>query len=224
MRLQRAHASSLVNLADRLDEKKTFYVSKQAKSFFFQETEEGYLPSEHEVILLHIIASMSFLQSGDLDRARIEARKAAFYLEANFSAAGRFDDPVLRLWMVAVWLGLGDWQNAKVNLRVARQLLPNSEGQWMDKLLSSSSPPAFFDFYTTGNGMEVEAVQKDSATVLENSHRVKFIELSAGEFKRIALPGVSTNSWYLRHQERGFLARDVLERSRYCTESAALGL
>jgi hypothetical protein len=94
----RANAPELLDLSHQLDERKVVKVSEEATAFFMRETEEGYFPSEHEVIVLHLVTAMAYLDHKDFKTSRIEIKKASEIFQENYNEKDAvFDDPVLRL-------------------------------------------------------------------------------------------------------------------------------
>ena len=94
---EKANKKEIVAMGNALPLKDTVVLSEEASQFFYQKTPEGYYPAEHEVIFFHIVSAMSFLKLDDLESARVEAKKAAYYLQEDFvSHQGAFDSAFLR--------------------------------------------------------------------------------------------------------------------------------
>jgi hypothetical protein len=64
-------AEELIHIAKSIDERKVIKVSREAKTFFLRESADGYIPSEHEVVILHLLASLSFSEKGQWEAARV---------------------------------------------------------------------------------------------------------------------------------------------------------
>lgn len=103
-------SEDLLEQAKTLDERKFTSVSREAEYFFYSESEDGYIPAEHEIIGMHLISSMYFMETAQWSKARVEAKKAVFYLQNYFPEhQSHFDDPALRIWLAGIWAALGEW-------------------------------------------------------------------------------------------------------------------
>jgi hypothetical protein len=111
----------LLQLSQSLDERNFTRISRETEYFFYSETEEGYIPAEHEVIILHLLAATYFIKEEKWDSARVEAKRATFFIQSYVKDVDKvaFDDPALRLWLGSLWAALGEWEEAKVDFRRA---------------------------------------------------------------------------------------------------------
>ena len=67
----------------------------------YKETEDGYFPAEHELIVFHLVTALAFIQKSRCADALVEARRAGRYLEIWLDAndhdeAGRQVDGMCR--------------------------------------------------------------------------------------------------------------------------------
>lgn len=174
-----------------------------------QESEEGYVPSEDEVVTLHLVAAMGYLKLQRWEDAEVEARRASFYLENQFNEhQPHFDDPALRLWLAGVWPALGEWDSARVDLRVAAKLSAD-EPEIRTRLtkLADGEPPAEFDVFFAGVAPELKWIDGHQAPQILTpvgppTHEVVF----------------STEAWFRHHQERNTVLRDTLVKSNYMAQ------
>lgn len=227
----------LVQLGRDLEARKTFYVSKEAKAFFYVEAHDGYFPSEHEAVVLHLVTAMAFAAKGQKAEALIETRAASRYLQSEFSgksAGTPFDDPALRLWLAALWTGLGEWESAKVDLRVAARLDPRWAG--LAALAERPAPPAEFSLIFSGAGPDITWIPEIQANPLKGMQQLQFKTDFPPTAFLVAAPKTPlaqaqritqaepTAPWYDRHQERELAIKKIVEGSGYAlraTGSAA---
>ena len=112
----------LVRMSQVIEDSKMVRFSTEADRFFFKELDEHYVPAEHEVIMFHIITGLAFAQKGLIKKARIEAKRAAYYLPGPFISSSDFDDPGIRVLLASLWLTVDEWQQARPNLLKASKL------------------------------------------------------------------------------------------------------
>lgn len=112
--INKTNPEDLLRQARTFDQRKFISLSKEV-SYFYEEAPDGYIPAEHEIIIHHLVTAMSLLQHQELEKAEVEARKAAFYMQ---NTNNNFDDPLLRVWLGSIWIVLGYWQEAQVDLRI----------------------------------------------------------------------------------------------------------
>lgn len=199
---QKGDNSELEKQIKSLDQRQYISVSQEAEFFFFNESADGYIPSEHEVVSLHLINSMIYMQQKKWDDAEVEARRASYFLQKIFNPdQAHFDDPALRLWLASVWMGLNNWEAAQVDLRRINEMSYNSDIQ---KLLILKKPPAFFRLYLKGSGPEL--IWSNSSVTPEFTIR--------GD----SLSKFTASSWYQRHLVRNTVIRDTVLKSNYMTQ------
>lgn len=196
--------SDLERQVRTFEDRKFLSVSREAEYFLFQESEEGYVPAEHEVVAMHLLLAMSFMRENKWQEAEVEARRATYYLQGFFNENQmHFDDPALRLWMAGVWSALGLWNEAQVDLRKAAELSKNSDlRKWAER-----PSPAFVILRFHGVGPQMRWVEGQTIPEFEDSGRQPKTGLS-----------FSTLPWYQQHQERNSALRDRLMKSNYMAQ------
>ena len=136
----------LQHQVESFDSRKYISLSREAGYFLFQEAEEGYVPSEHEVVILHLLSATHFLQLGKVDEGKVELRRAGYLLDRYW------DDAALRLWLGSLWASAGQWQEAQVDFRRANSLNPSPQ---LTQL--AEGPPArhlYLQFYGVAPNMK----------------------------------------------------------------------
>lgn len=197
--------SQLKKQSRTLDERKYISISREAEYFFMNESEEGYIPAEHEVVLMHMISSMYYMQAKQWDEARVEVKAASYFLE-NFFQSGQkhFDDPALRIWLAALWSALGEWNEAQVDLRRAYELTKDKN---LLPLLKDTTPPKEISLAFDGSGPQV--------TWKFGNPLPSFSEKDPRPAFKISY---STLPWFQRHQERNTVIRDQISKSNYMSQ------
>lgn len=183
---------------ETFDERKFTSISREAGYFFTQESEEGYIPAEHEVVILHLISATQFHQLGNTEGAQVELRRASYLLDRVW------DDPSLRVWLGTLWAAMGEWDHAQVDFRRANELYPNA----LLKQLASAREPQMLNLHFYGNG----PVTKWN----DGSFEPEFLEDRAPQRQTGAL--ISTLPWFKRHTQRNTEIRDVLVKSNYMAQ------
>ncbi|MCB9806294.1 hypothetical protein H6775_04035, partial [Candidatus Nomurabacteria bacterium] len=162
-----------LDLAKNLEKRQVTYVSQEAANFFYMETEEGYYPAEHEVISFHILLGYAFAKRNLPEEACVEARRASEYLEGSYdNQRSEFDDPALRLWLAGLFTYCGEWEHAKVDLRVAAKQLANPQ---LKALSLQDKPPAHIYLALLGDGPEVQPKNNSNGSNINNLDKVEFI-------------------------------------------------
>ncbi len=187
----------LMKHTDGFEGRKFTRVSREAGTFLYAESEEGYIPSEAEVAVLHLVAAAHLLQEGNMESARVEIKRADEVLGMAW------DDPSLRIWSAAMWAAIGEWWEAQVDFRRAYQMTGNKEFlKWADR----RAPPEFVvRFHGVGPvlkwsdgsfspGFEAPPVTPEEPTV------------------------VSTMPWYDRHLKRDHELHEMMLKSNYMAQ------
>jgi len=197
--------SELQRQSHTLDNRKYISLSRETEYFFMNESEEGYIPAEHEVVLMHMISSMYYMRNNKWEEARVEVKAASYFLE-NFFQAGQkhFDDPALRIMLAALWSALGEWNEAQVDLRRAFELTKDKS---LLPLLKDTSAPKEISLVFDGTGPNV-------TWSFGNPHP-SFSEKDPRPAFNISY---STLPWFKRHQERNTLIRDQISKSNYMSQ------
>ena len=216
-----------IDVSADLSDRTTLSVSKETKSYFYKESEDGYYPAEHEAILLHILSGYTFAAEGMRKEATIEARKAAFYLQNEYGSTAPFDDPALRLWLGSLWLYCGEWQHARVDFRVAASLSKNYS--YLKDIADRDVPPKSVSLVLAGSGPQIYWTPALKADVLAGMQKITFktnysrekffLDTSEGHRRGTVSEGIPTITWYDRHQERDHAIRKILQQSRYTVEA-----
>lgn len=136
----------------KIDNQIRYKVSREAKSFFFIETPEGYYASEHEIIWMHFLLSWGYSLRQDFSKARVEVNRSAVLLSNKFSPEGRFDDAFMRVICGVLWSMCGDWDDARTDFRRALQLNPSMK--WIKELINMEEPPANLTLILGGIGYQ----------------------------------------------------------------------
>ncbi|MGZ3744515.1 MAG: hypothetical protein ACXWRE_13775 [Pseudobdellovibrionaceae bacterium] len=201
----KTNQKDLLRQTRTLDARNYISLSREAEYFFFAENEDGYIPAEHEVIVMHLISSMYFLRNNQRNEARVEAKQASYFLESIFMANQKqFDDPGLRIWLASIWASLGEWNEAQVDLRKAYEL---SRNKALLSLIDQKKPPAELTLIFEGAGPQVDwqfGVPLPSFSQKEDPPHFKIT--------------YSTLPWFQRHEERNTLIRDKISKSRYMSQ------
>lgn len=198
-----ASTDDLLGLRKGLDDRKVTFISREAENFFIQETEDGYLPAEHEVVASHLVAAQAFLAKNNPAEARVEARRAAELLQGDFNpATPDFDDPALRVWLASLWTALGEWDAAQVDLRRAYEMTKDPE---LKRLSERDKPPPFFELQMSGIGPTLDWIEGQEAP---NFY------VGSDPPPWLSHP-LSSQAWYERHQQRNTALRDFIMKSNY---------
>jgi hypothetical protein len=188
-----------------LDERKYTSIQREAEYFFFNESEEGYIPAEHEVVIMHMISAMYFMKSQQWSEARVETKKAAYFLQSFFSPGQKhFDDPALRLWLAGLWIALGEWDEAQVDLRRAYELNHDKD---LLPWLNGTKPPSEFSIVFDGAGPAV--------TWTFGNPYPAFAQRDEKPTYKVSVP---TLAWFQRHQQRNSAIRDQVLQSNYMSQ------
>jgi len=183
---------------DTFDERKFTSISREAGYFFTQESEEGYIPAEHEVVVLHLISATQFHQKGKTEKAQVELRRASYMLDRVW------DNASLRVWLGAMWAATGEWDHAQVDFRRANELFPNPTL----KRLASAREPAFLGLHFFGNGPVTKWHEGEFAP-----------EFQEDRDPRTSLPVLlSTLPWFMRHTQRNTELRDLMVKSNFMAQ------
>lgn len=202
-----ADPAPLMEVSRHLDERQVTSISGEAKTFLLQETEDGYVPGEHEVVIHHLVTAQILAEQQNWDPARVELKKATESLQRRGIKDTDFDDAALRLWMGTIWTLLGEWDDARVDYRRAAQLNPKLTVA--ATLAEQPRPPPALKLILTGAGPEVRWQKNALApTFIAEQPDTKDEAFTA-----------STQAWYDRHLLRNNVAHDFLMTSNYMTQS-----
>lgn len=194
------------NLSDQIEKRKFVSISHEASVFLVGESEDGYIPSEHEIISLHLFLAMLYLDTGNRDAAHVELKRAVEYLANNPEGKETtFDDPAIRLWLSALWQAIGDEEHATVDLRKAMEL---SGDKSMTRAIEDSNRKV--TLILTGVGPKPN--WSDSGLSMAFQYTLEPKNKNDGIL-------FSTRNWYEWHQNRNTKIRDSLIKSHYMGEA-----
>lgn len=190
-------------LSDQIESRKFVSISHEASVFLVGESEDGYIPSEHEIVSLHLFLAMLYLDTNDLNSAHVELKRAIEYLANNPDGKETtFDDAAIRVWLASLWKAIGDSDTANVDLRKAMEVSGNKEIQ---KLIDSRKPK----IHLLMTGMGPKTVW--SSTGINFTFEYSVLPKDVNDKDFIFL----TNNWYNWHQKRNTSIRDRLISSHY---------
>lgn len=171
------------------------------------ESEDGYIPSEHEIISLHLFLSMIYLDRKNPESAHVEPKRAIEYLANNPDGKETtFDDAAIRIWLAGLWEAIGDRNSSDVDLRKAMELSSNSS---IEKLLLQNKRKVKIIFQGLGPRTNWS---NSGQTFLFDYHLGKYGQ-PKNEFE------FSTRNWYDWHQNRNTKIRESLTTSHYMANS-----
>lgn len=214
--------NELQRYSKKIENRVRFRVSREIQSLFYVETPEGYYASEHEIIWMHMLLSWGYSLRRDYEKAYVEAKKASILLSTNWSAEGRFDDPLLRVILGGLWAMCGRWDEAQVDFRVAADLDPSLK--WARKLGTINTPPKKLVMVLGGAGQEPvwEPTIKNHRTrgargiMFMRNGEMSRIAASDGRNRSITMHCTPDSSpWYRRHFIRDNEIQEKIQDSRY---------
>lgn len=194
-------------LSDQIEQRKFVSISHEASVFLVGESEDGYIPSEHEIISLHLFLAMLYLDVNNIDNAHVELKRAIEYLANNPEGKETtFDDPAIRVWLASLWRAVGDFNSADVDLRKAMALSGN---QAMQSLIDSRKQN--IHLLMLGTGPKINWT--NDAKQFFFDYRLNSTEPAKKDFI------FSTKNWYDWHQNRNTKIRERLLSSHYMINS-----
>ena len=191
------------DLSDEIEKRKFVSISHEATVFLVGESEDGYIPSEHEIISLHLFLAMLYLDINKPDPAHVELKRAIEYLANNPDGKQTtFDDPAIRIWLASLWEAIGNRNAADVDLRKAMALsernlthLFENKNRKIQLLLNGVGP----------------------TTNWSDSGLTMFFEYKLNPQNDKSSNLFTTRNWYEWHQKRNTKIRDNLVKSHYMT-------
>ena len=211
----------LAGYAVKIDNQIRYKVSREAKSFFFVETPEGYYASEHEIIWMHFLLSWGYSLRGDFSKARVEVKKSAVLLSSRFSEEGRFDDAFMRVICGVLWNMCGEWDDARVDFR--RALVLNPSMNWIRELINMETPPKNLALILGGIGYQPYWNPKNDKFV-RGYRDVDFKAMGNKSKLTLSIPGniklnlfitPDSSGWYKRHKTRSNEISDTIDDVKY---------
>ncbi len=207
----RGALTRLTPMTEDLAARQTLSVSNSLSTFFYKELEDSYYPAEHEVIFAHLVAATAYAQLDQCQQVLVELRRAAFYLQGQFEhTRPQFDHGALRLWNAFLWHYCGEWESARIDLRVAAKLMQDPH---LGQLAETATPPAFLELILEGIGPEAQQDDKKQTDVvfITAGHHSKAKQVAPGA----SLATASTLDLYPRLVERNRMLDEVMQSSRY---------
>ncbi len=205
--------SVLHQQARSFDKRNYISLSKEGEQWLFQESSDGYIPSEPEVISNYLLLAQYEMLDGKFAEARVDLKKATEILQKDsHDLSILFDDPSLRMWIGSLWLALGEWSEARVDFRRAFELtrdkrylslseLPEPPGEW-NLIFWGTSPNWVWDRtrlepqFSVGLRPNIEGEGNNSESVIY----------------------ASTSPLFKRHVERLNKLREFALKSNYMTQ------
>jgi len=212
---------ALAVYSEKIDKQVRYKISREAKSFFFVETPEGYYASEHEIIWMHFILSWGYSIRGDFTKARVEVNKSAILLSNRFSEEGRFDDAFMRVICGVLWSMCGEWDDACADFR--RALILNPSMKWIKDLVKLEAPPENLTLIFGGIGYQPYWNPKVSGLV-RGYRDVDFQPMGNKSKLELSIPGniklnlfitPDASKWYARHKTRNNEIADTIDDVKY---------
>ena len=221
----------LIEYAKDIDNQVRFKATRELKSFFYIETPEGYYASEHEIIWMHLLLSWGYSMRGDTENARVEAKICSDLIGRDWSEEGRFDDPLIRIILAAMWTMCGEWEEARVDFRAANRLDPSIK--WAGTIADTDMPPENLIIILGGTGQEPEWAPSLEANPFRGFRGIKFntqgvrsalvMKDADGKTSQLEITPDSSN-WYRRHFIRDNEIQDIIQDSTYAQKAAASAL
>jgi hypothetical protein len=205
----------------KIDNQVRYKVSREARSFFFIETPEGYYASEHEIIWMHFMLSWGYSLRGDFEKARVEVNRSAVLLSNKFSEEGRFDDPFMRVICGVLWNMCGEWDHARTDFR--RALLLNPSMKWIKELINMEEAPVNLTLILGGIGYQPYWNPKGNAFV-RGFRDVDFKAMGNRSHLILSIPGnirlnlfitPDSSAWYARHKTRNNEISETIDDVKY---------
>lgn len=198
-------------MTEDLAARQTLSISGSLSTFFYKELEDSYYPAEHEVIFVHLVAATAYAKDEQCQQALVELRRAAFYLQGQFEhTRPQFDHGAFRLWNAFLWHYCGEWESARIDLRVAAKLTQNSQ---LARLAETATPPAYLELILEGIGPEAKQDEKSQTDVIFVSALQRPLAEQITQVE--ARSSISTLDIYPRLVERNRLLDEVMQSSRY---------
>ena len=199
--------NAVQKLSDQIEKRKFVSISYEASVFLVGESEDGYIPSEHEIISLHLFLAMLYLEQKKPESAHVELKRAVEYLGNNPDGKETtFDDAAIRIWLASLWEAMGDRNSSNVDLRKAMALSGNNQ---LAKAIDSRDRK--IQLIMSGMGPRTNWSASGQSFFFE-------YKLVPTETKTNDLI-FSTRNWYDWHQNRNTKIRERLLSSHYMANS-----
>jgi len=158
-------------------------ISEQAGSFIVNDTTRTYIGENYEQVLLHLYASLNYLELGDPDAARVEALQVDLRLNqlAQEKTQGFYiEDAFVRYFSGILYEELGEWSNAMIAYRKAYKTYLKQQAQYAVPLPESLKLALLRLAEREGIRDELKQFQKefkikDWPTVSDKLHQGEFV-------------------------------------------------
>jgi hypothetical protein len=132
----------LEQASKRADELYTLSLSKTATTLFVNETMSDYQGENFERVMVHVLSSLNYIETGDLDNARVEAVKTTEQLKAMRIQAGdkplSFSQDAFAEWLTGMIYEMqGDANDALISYKASAVAYRDVYG----KYFSLQAPP-----------------------------------------------------------------------------------
>ncbi len=213
--------NTLAAYSRKVDSQIRYKVSREAKSFFFIETPEGYYASEHEIIWMHFLLSWGYSLRGDFEKARVEVNRSAVLLSNRFSEEGRFDDAFMRVICGVLWNMCGEWDHARTDFRRAVMLNPSMK--WIKELINMENAPKNLTLILGGIGYQPYWNPKGTSFI-RGYRDVDFKATGNKSNLTLTIPEniklnlfitPDSSAWYARHKTRNNEISDTIDDVKY---------
>lgn len=130
---ERKKARQLLLEADQIaDELYTVSVTKQAASFLVNDAQTDYAGEDYEIVAIHTLLALSFLQDGLLNEARVEAKKINTKLNEITSQRDEkyrkyHEDAFARFLAGLIYEAKGEWDDAIIDYDRALKIYENPD-------------------------------------------------------------------------------------------------
>lgn len=212
---------ALADYSHKIDNQIRYKVSREAKSFFFIETPEGYYASEHEIIWMHFMLSWGYSLRGNFEKARVEVNRSAVLLSNKFSEEGRFDDAFMRVICGVLWSMCGEWDDARTDFRRAISLNPSMK--WIKELIKMETAPKNLTLILGGIGYQPYWNPKGNSFI-RGYRDVDFKAMGNKSHLTLSIPEniklnlfitPDSSGWYARHKKRNNEISDTIDDVKY---------
>jgi hypothetical protein len=161
----------------------------------------------------------------------VEAKICSNLTGREWSEEGRFDDPLIRIILAAMWTMCGEWQEAQVDFLAANKLDPSIK--WARILADMDRPPENLMIVLGGTGQEPEWSPSLEANPFRGFRGIKFnpqgvrsalVMKDAGSKTYPLEITPDSSNWYRRHFIRDNEIQDIIQDSTYAQKAAASAL
>lgn len=206
-------AEDLKRVKNFFNDRQYISLSTEVESLFFQESADGYIPSEAEVVSCFLLMSQIELFQGNVDLARVDLKKASEILQYHpIGGFAAYDDPSLRLWMATLWMALGDWSEAQVDLKRVQEMTSDPN---IRKILESNVAPEKWNLIFWGTTPDW---RWEKTTLYPEFFESPKPMLNINDLSAKSIYQFSTIKLFRRHIERLNILREYALQSNYMAQ------